>query len=155
MSRLRRILHAAAFFGVVVSYAAGVRANGWDWDEVLMIAMGFAGIAYIIVDQIRSSKLDRYSDDFDARLARIELVWTYAAEEAELRLLADKVERFATPPDLTQLVDRVSTNEENVLELAERVATLEARADHKPWTLTRRKDGKFASVTAEEGETPK
>jgi hypothetical protein len=146
----RRIIVLALVLGAWLHAAWGYRANGWDWDEVLMLCMGFAGLAYIVVDQVRTSKLDNYADNFDERLTKLELVWAYAAEDADLTALAAHVDRVAER--LATAMERLA--EDCASELGERVATLEARADFKPWTQTRRKkNGQFGTDT-ESNDTP-
>lgn len=144
-----------------------IRMMGWDWDEVLMLAMGFAGVAYIIVDLKRERRLDQFAiaicEDIsmlkqvlgnghpyplNERVARLEAI---LPEDIEARLCG-----LENDEDLSALEKRVAAMETQFeqVEVLEKVAAIEARLDHKPVTQTRHR-GKFASATAlqEEIET--
>ncbi len=88
-----------------------------DWDEVMMLAMGFAGLAYVIADLKRERKLDTHAVDFAARLAALEAnaddSLAIEGRIAKLEMLADRDERF----------------EERLAVLGERIAALETWRD--------------------------
>lgn len=128
-------------------------AASFDWEELMMLSMGFAAIGYIIVDLKRTSKLDGLADEHRDRITKLELIWAYAAEKSDLDALEVRVENIATPSDLTQLADRVAVLSEHAMTHAERITTLEARADHRPWRPARKKNGTFAKPETEEGTT--
>lgn len=46
---------------LVVRGAWGLRTASFDFDEIMMIAMGFAGLAYVIVDLKRERRLDQFA----------------------------------------------------------------------------------------------
>lgn len=121
-----------------------------DWELVLAIATGVGMIGYLLIEHKRTSKLDDLADEHTERLLKLELIWAYAAEQSDLDALELRVSKFETPPDVTQLAERTATMAELVGDMRERLATVEARMDHKPITQTRRKDGKFGAP----GEEP-
>ena len=127
-----------------------LRALGFDWDEILMICTAFGALAYVIMEWRRVSRLDEYALAFEQRLAELEgrtgahnpisLAERVAAVEAE-RATFDPAEVRAT-----------LASHEARLDIVERLATVEARLDHKPVTQTRAKGGKFASPSALQDE---
>lgn len=96
--------------------------KGWDWDEVLMIAMGFAGLAYIIADLKRERKLDELAVEHAERIARLEAI---AVDDmtVETRIAALEVR-----------AERDQHLEERLASVGERVAVLEVKWDQLPDT---------------------
>lgn len=90
-------------------FAAAVSTFGFDWDELMMLCMGAAGIAYIIGDFKRERRLDDLAVSLSERVARLEA------------LAVDSPNQH----DLAARISRVETK----VEFAERLATLEAKAD--------------------------
>lgn len=106
-------------------FSVGLVAAWFDFDEVMMIAMGFAGLAYVIVDQKRERELERTAREFEQRITRLE---SATAGDNPIDLLRDMGGR------VDDLVDRVSR--------------VEARIDYQPVRQTKRRaDGKFAKGT--------
>lgn len=87
---------------------------GFDFEEVTMIAMGFAGLAYVIVDQKRERELDRRASEFAERIARLE---AYADDPTEIERRVARLEIEA---------ERDERFEERLAGYGERIATLEA-----------------------------
>ena len=89
----------------------------WDWDEVLMLAMGFAGFAYIVADLKRERRLDEVAMNHEGRLSSLE---------------ANHDDSIALEVRLRDVENRVENNErldERIAALGERVAVLETRAE--------------------------
>lgn len=89
-----------------------------DWDEVLMLAMGFAGFAYIVADLKRERRLDQCAMDHEGRLARLE-----ANSDDSVALEARLVHLEAASSRDERLEERISG-------LAERLAVLEERVSN-------------------------
>jgi hypothetical protein len=124
-----RVLAAAAFVFACVLASTSHDAAGFDFDEVMMIAMGFAGLAYVIADLKRERRLDQFAVEIATRLGAIESATGSHAPHT----IAERVASIESALETFDPVD-----------MRERLRELEARADIKPWTATRRKDGKFA-----------
>ncbi len=100
-----------------------------DWEVVLSIAFGLGAAAYAVLEHRRTTKLDGLADHMLQRIAALEAV---------------------ASPDITSLDERLSFAIERQISHAERIATLEARADYHHVKATKRgPDGKFASPHAE------
>lgn len=119
-----------------------------DWDVIVSIVLGLAAVGAAILDYRRTSRLDELAVQHAERLSALEAVAVYATN-VDKRLDAldynvARLEERRESVDVLQLVDRVAATESVLGDVRERVAVVEARADHKPITQTRRKDGKFA-----------
>lgn len=88
-----------------------------DWDEVLMLAMGFAGFAYIVADLKRERRLDQCAMDHEGRIARLE-----ANSDDSVALEARLVHLEAAASRDERLEERISG-------LAERIAIVETRLE--------------------------
>lgn len=98
--------------------AACFDVMGFDFDEVMMMAMGFAGLAYVIADLKRERKLEAHALSFESRLATVE---AKVPENTEARLTSVEAE---VPENLTA---RLLTLESLALpNLAERMVAVEA-----------------------------
>lgn len=126
------VLLAAQLHGAVMfwSWAAAVILDV-DWDVVLSIVLGLAGIGYVVIDHRRVSKLDEWGQSLGERVAAIEA--TLATSNPQT--LPERVAALEAQPELT----------EDVASLRERMATVEARIDWKQITHTRGAKGRFAS----------
>lgn len=123
-----------------------------DWEVVLSLMLGLGALGYAFNEHRRTSKLDDLAVTHAERITALEAVAVYATN-VDKRLdgidySIARLEERGSPPDLLQLVDRVAATESVLGDVRERVAVVEARADHKPITQTRRKDGKFAPADA-------
>lgn len=116
----------AALFGLAVILDV-------DWDVVLSIVLGLAGIGYVVIDHRRVSKLDEWGQSLGERVASL---------EAQIQGQSQHTipERLAS---LESRADEIRDWTEDIASIRERLATAEARIDFKPITHTRRKDGKF------------
>jgi hypothetical protein len=132
VSFLKR-LTAIGFLGVTVFAGEKCGLIYVDWELVLALAAGISTIGMLWLDHKRNSKMDELADQLTERILKLEVIWAYAAEKSELEALAMRV-------------SLVGHDEEAFRVLSERVATIEARIDHRPITMTRRKDGKFGGT---------
>lgn len=156
---VRALVWAVIVWACWASAAASTVATGFDFDEIMMVAMGFAGLAYVIADLKRERRLDQFAvaicEDIGEIKASIgahnpntivERVATLEArvpDDIESRLCG-----LENDEDIHAIEKRLAAVElaQGQYELGERLATLEARADFKPWQATRGKGGKFAKV---------
>lgn len=127
-------------------YLAAVGALDVDWDVVLAVALGLGAIGTTLVEYRRTSKLDAVADDLRERVATLEAVAAHRedviAMAHDLNQLRDRVDE-ARDDKTSDVGERLAALTSAWVGHAERLATLEARADHQPWKHTRRKDGKF------------
>ena len=128
-----RVLAAAAFVFACVLASTSHDATGFDFDEIMMIAMGFAGLAYIVADLKRERRLDADATAIASRLGAIES----AIEAHNPSTIASRISAVEARTDALDWRD-------DMLELVRKVGEIEARIDHKPITQTRSK-GKFVS----------
>lgn len=112
-----------------------------DWELVLAIAMGLGAAAVAVLEFRRTSRLDEHSEDFAAQQA------------ASAATIADAGMRLARLEELVAVLTERVAYLEAASRLAERIAVLEARADHQPWKHTRKKNGQFGSPLAGEDAT--
>lgn len=122
LSRLPFLLLCVVLIAQGVYTMLTPSAKGWDWDEVLMVAMGFAGLAYIIADLKRERKLDELAVEHAERIARLEAI---AVDDmtVEQRLAALEVR-----------AERDQHLEERLASVGERVAVLEVKWEQLPDT---------------------
>ncbi len=113
--------------GFLVARAALLTSTGFDWDELMMLAMGFAGFAYVVVDLKRTSRLDDLAGSFGERLAKLEAS-DLSAVEGRLRTIEIRAE-------FEQRVD------ERLASVAERVAVLETHREHDLKRVSALEDG--------------
>lgn len=118
-----------------------------DWELVMSLAAAIITLGVLWMEHRRENRLDALAIDHTARIATLEAIAVDAdaldkridAMAYELSARADRVD------NMVALFEARLPEADALRSLCERIATLEARADHKPWTHTRRKDGKFAS----------
>lgn len=102
-----------------------------DWDVVLSLVLGMAGIGYVVIDHRRTSKLDELAQSLGERVATIEAVIH------DSRDLVDRVARLeATSTDAMTVEQRIASLEvkaerdehleERVAGIGERIAAVEA-----------------------------
>ena len=140
--------------------AVMVVAKLWDWDEVLMIAMGFAGLAWIVVDQKRERRLDLAESELRERVAKLEAQLAsdnpVTLPERVAKLEADAEWIAAEVGSQLAIVGRVAKLEEaqiDTVAVCERLVAIETRIDFKPVTHTRGPKGRFASPAVVGGST--
>ncbi len=121
----------------MIAFLVVLRVLGFDFDEIMMIAMGFAGLAYVIADLKRERRLDQFAVAICEDIGELKAATGSHAPHTI-------AERVASIESALETFDP--------MDMRERLRELEARADFKPWTATRRKDGKFAR--REEPVTP-
>jgi hypothetical protein len=138
----------------VLLYLAAYGALDVDWDVVLAVALGLGAIGTALVEHRRTSKLDDVADNLRERVTALEVV---AAHRDDVIELGHAIEQLRGADRATDVGERLAALTERQVGHAERIAVLEARADHQPWKHTRRKDGKFAKpgdVAAEPDPAP-
>ena len=89
--------------------------TGFDYDELLMVCMGFAAAAYVLVDYRRERKLDAIAIEHAERLTALE-----ANNDDSIALEG----RLRTVEIRTERDERI---EERIAAYAERVAVLETQ----------------------------
>jgi hypothetical protein len=94
----------------------------FEWDELLMLCMGFAGIAYIVADFKRERALEEIALQFSERLARLETVVSGFDDRR-----------------VDELITRLATVE----------ARIDYQPVH---ATVRRRDGKFAKANEKDAE---
>lgn len=134
---------------VSAARAGALAMPDWfDAEIVLVLAMGAGGV-YTMWAEGRAHR--REMSEMRALAERIATVET-AIGSAAPHSIAERVSSLEgaadEAPDTIELFERVAKLEAG-RDIAERMAVLEARADHQPWKHTRRKDGKFASADTE------
>lgn len=123
-------------------------AAWWDWDEVLMIAMGFAGVSYIIVDQKRERRLDEIALDHASRIGTLEAqASTLVGALSDITELRERVARLeANNDDSVTLegrlravevhIEKEEKIEDRLAEVRERVAVLETHRERDAEDVT-------------------
>lgn len=116
-----------------------------DWEVVLSVSLGLGACAITWIEHRRASKLDDVADELRERVVRLEAAWEHAALDADLDVLTERLSSMAVAPDITILAERTAALAERLIDQGERLATVEARIDHKQITHTRNARGKFTS----------
>lgn len=123
MKRVISLLPALGHFTATLLMAWSValllqpRTAGFDWDEVLMLAMGFAGFAYVVADLKRERRLDECAMDHEGRIANVEALLAAQDDTLLTRVI-----------HLEARKDHDDRLEERVCGYAERIAVLEEKA---------------------------
>lgn len=117
---------------------ATYRALGFDFDEVLMICTALAASTVLVLEWRRVSRLDEWA---------MTLASQQAAHDERLRVVEARVDYGER---IVAIEHAIGFSRED--SISERLATIEARIDHKPITQTRGKGGKFASPQAMQDE---
>jgi hypothetical protein len=112
----------------------GVGTAGFDYDELMMVLMGFAAFAAVVVDWRREARLDTYALDFTARLVAIEQSSVNDLGHRLARLEEGRDDRYARLDErVGQLADKVEDVPARLLQLEggpdERFARLDERVD--------------------------
>ncbi len=137
----------------VLLYLAAYGALDVDWDVVLAVALGLGAIGTALVEHRRTSKLDDVADNLRERITALEAVAAHRDDVIELGHAIEQLQQRMGDIEAgraTDVGERLAALTERQVGHAERIAVLEARADHQPWKHTRRKDGKFGRAD----ETP-
>lgn len=122
-----------------------IDAQSFDWEELTMVLMGFAGVAWMVMDHKRTTALEAFALHFTEELARMKTILGDNGPHTLVERVS-ALEAYSENSISTHgLSERLSCVEVK-LDLIERLTVLEARADHVPVRVTKRKkDGKYAS----------
>jgi len=102
---------------LALRWLANSYAVAFDYDEVLMICMGFAAFAYVVLDFKREKRTELYVLELVERVARLE-----ANSDDSVTLESRLVQLEAAAARDERLEERISN-------MAERVAVLETKLD--------------------------
>lgn len=148
---MRRVLLWAAFAGALFlgGRLSGSAMPDWfDAEIVLVLAMCGGGV-YTMWSEGRAHRREMAElRALAERVAAVEVSTAGGHPQSLAERVATLEGRADEALDTSELFERVAKLEVS-RDLMERMAILEARADHQPWKHTRRKDGKFASPEAE------